>query len=270
MQWGALTAQRPTLNPLLQATFNQLQPIQLHEVKAAALYDRIDTKYLLTEMQVLEIFNHLLDRYKVLEVEGYRENHYRTLYFDTPALNMYIDHHNGVRDRFKVRIRSYMDSGISFLEVKRKTSRGRTVKARIPIEAALPLDARALAFLSTHCPYDPAELIPCIYNDFVRVTLVGIEHIERLTLDFALTLGNEHELIELPGLVVFEVKQKKFTAQAGIFRQLHALHLRPASFSKYTFATAQFTRNIKRNRFKERHLHVARVLAACEALNVPT
>lgn len=266
-QWGAVPYKRPVLNPEIQTIFNGLPPTYLHEVQTAALQDRIDTKYLLTEEQALIIFDRLIDRYKVLEVEGYRGGHYRTLYFDTPALSMYQAHHSGLRARYKVRIRSYVDSRLSFLEVKRKTSRNRTVKTRIPVEAALSIDARKAAFLEAQCPYNPADLVPRIYNEFIRVTLVGMQHVERLTLDFALTMGIDDTQIDLPGLVVVEVKQKKFSAQAGIFRQLHDMHLAPTSFSKYVFATTQLTANVKQNRFKERHMHVAEVLRACEAPN---
>ncbi len=270
MQWGAAPHTRPVMNPALQSVFEALAPTYLHEVQNAALRDRIDTKYLLTEEQALVIFSSLIDRYKVLEVEGFRGGHYRTLYFDTPALSMYHAHHSGLRERYKVRFRSYVDSRISFLEVKRKTNRNRTVKTRIPMDAALRFDARASDFLATQVPYDPADLKPYIHNEFIRVTLVGVEHLERLTLDFALSVGLGNTQIDLPGLVVVEVKQKKYTAQAGIFRQLHELHLLPTSFSKYVFATSQLTADVRQNRFKERHMHVADVLRACEALNSPT
>ena len=266
-QWGAFPFQRPVMNPALQAVFNMLPPIYLHQVQRAALSDRIDTKYLLTEEQALTILSGLIDSYEVLEVEGYRGGHYRTLYFDTPALAMFYAHHSGLRARYKVRIRSYVDSRISFLEVKNKTSRNRTVKTRIPMEAALELDARAGAFLATQVPYNAADLVPRIYNEFIRVTLVGVKHLERLTLDFAISLGLDDRQIDLPGLVVVEVKQRKFSAQAGIFRQLHEMHLLPTSFSKYVFATTQLTANVKQNRFKARHMYVEEVLRACERMN---
>jgi hypothetical protein len=266
-QWGAVPFGRPAMNPSLQDIFNRLPPTYLDEVRIAALQDRIDTKYLLTEEQAAAIFDRLLDRYKVLEVEGYRGGHYRTLYFDTPALDMFSAHHAGVRPRFKVRMRSYVDSRISFLEVKRKTNRNRTVKTRIPAEAALTIGDEGAAFLATQCPYNPADLVPRIYNEFIRVTLVGMQHVERLTLDFAVSLGIDDIRVDLPGLVVVEVKQKKLTAQAGIFRQLHDLHLLPTSFSKYVFATTQLTEDVRQNRFKERHMHVAEVMRAWESLN---
>lgn len=264
-QWGAAPFERPVMNPALQAIFNQLPPTYLHEVQIAALQDRIDTKYLLTEAQALTIFDRLTDRYKVLEVEGYRGGHYRTLYFDTPAFSMFYAHHTGLRPRHKVRIRSYVDSRISFLEVKRKTNRNRTVKSRIPIEAAPTFDARAAAFLATQCPYNPADLIPRIYNEFLRVTLVGVQHLERLTLDFCISLGFDDVRFDLPGLVVVEVKQLKYSAQTGIFHQLHEQHLLPTSFSKYIFASTQLMPIVKHNRFKERHRRVEAVLAAGQA-----
>jgi hypothetical protein len=55
---------------------------------------------------------------------------YLTLYFDTESFDNYIAHHNGKRPRFKIRMRKYVSSGFSFLEVKEKdnrTARSRSV-----------------------------------------------------------------------------------------------------------------------------------------------
>ncbi|MBK8341295.1 MAG: VTC domain-containing protein [Flavobacteriales bacterium] len=83
----------------------------------------------------------MIPHYRLLEVDGVRGAEYRSLYFDSPALRHYLDHHNGRTLRSKVRFREYVGSGLCFLEVKRKTGTGRTDKARRR-EDAIPLARR--------------------------------------------------------------------------------------------------------------------------------
>jgi hypothetical protein len=52
------------------------------------------------------------------------------VYFDTPALLFYQQHHRDKRSRFKVRKRLYNLTNTAFLEVKEKTNQGRTIKTR--------------------------------------------------------------------------------------------------------------------------------------------
>ena len=73
--------------------------------------------------------------YKVLEVNGERIQTYRSLYFDTEDRKFYIDHHNSRVNRNKIRFREYVSSGLTFLEVKLKNNKGKTIKKRIKVAA---------------------------------------------------------------------------------------------------------------------------------------
>ena len=53
------------------------------------------------------------------------------LYFDTDDYEMYRMHHAGRTVREKIRVRTYLDSLDTFLEVKNKNNHGRTKKKRI-------------------------------------------------------------------------------------------------------------------------------------------
>ncbi len=117
-------------------------PISLKEMDAVALLNRTDTKFVLSTDQLLQALAALQHDYRILSVAGQRLNHYRTLYFDTPNFDLYNLHVNERSDRYKVRSREYTDSRRSFLEVKHKTNKGRTIKERISTQpAGSPNDA---------------------------------------------------------------------------------------------------------------------------------
>ena len=68
----------------------------------------------------------------MLEISGIRSFRYESVYFDSPDLLTYRSHVQGRRKRFKVRSRSYMDTGECMFELKLKNRVGTTVKSRIP------------------------------------------------------------------------------------------------------------------------------------------
>ena len=93
-------------------------PITLGEMDSVALLNRTDTKFVLAAAQLPELLEILKPHYRSLEVEGARASAYQTLYLDTDADFFYFQHHNERPRRIKVRYRCYLESGISFLEIK--------------------------------------------------------------------------------------------------------------------------------------------------------
>ena len=67
----------------------------------------------------------------MLDIDGRRVFGYESTYFDTPDCEQYRAHRQGRRRRYKVRSRSYVDTGLSMFEVKTKGLRGATVKHRM-------------------------------------------------------------------------------------------------------------------------------------------
>jgi len=100
-----------TLRQILE-TFD---PVSLKEIKATRLLKRMDTKYLFHESLLPDILRYLVEDYHVLDVDGMRMQRYKTRYYDTPDFELYRQHHNGQRDRFKLRVRSYLNTSLDFL-----------------------------------------------------------------------------------------------------------------------------------------------------------
>jgi len=225
--------------------------IHLSEMKHVALLRRTDTKYLLSEAQLAQALAHLTDRYRVLEVDGRRLQRYQTLYFDTQDLTLYRQHHDGWRNRYKVRERVYVDSALTFWEIKHKVNANTTLKSRMQtqeLDTQIVRDAEP--FLEAHCPFRVETLEPKLYNTFQRITLVSVQSVERLTVDVSLCLLRDDACVSLDGLVIAEVKQDGFSMDSAFVQEMRALGVRPTSFSKYCIGVSMLYPEVKHNRFK--------------------
>ena len=103
---------------------------------AAGLLTRVDRKYLVPLERAQELVGGLSSEARVLEIDGRRRFSYASTYFDTPELGSYFQAAHKRRRRFKIRTRSYLDSGLTFLEVKTRGPRGATIKQRMDYRAA--------------------------------------------------------------------------------------------------------------------------------------
>lgn len=231
---------------------NTFRPITLEEMSGIRLMNRTDTKYLLP----LEALDVLLRRaaadYLVQEVADERNIVYHTVYLDTEEKAMYLAHQNGRAVREKIRVRTYVSSRLTFLEVKNKNNKGRTDKKRIRVTTFDSLSAEgADEFLSLHAWYNLSQLSPQLENRFQRITLVNRAMTERLTIDTDICFRNltNENFAALPGLAVVELKRDGRTP-SPIRQALNNLHVRPAGFSKYCMGCVLTDRELKQNRFK--------------------
>ena len=216
-------------------------PINLGEMEAVALLRRVDTKYVLSTQQLVQALHNLKDQYRVLEIRGCRLNRYHNLYFDTPDFELYHQHHKQQRNRYKVRCREYVDTELTYLEVKRKNNRDQTIKSRLKTgEFISDLSEKVDDFLSENYPFDRQSLQPVLWNDFMRITLVSNRTVERLTLDINLQFSNGWEQIGLPGVAVAEVKQDGFSIHSDFMQQMRAMKIQPQRFSKYCLGITRF------------------------------
>ena len=246
-----LPAVAPVAHKALSNSLAQLAPISLDEIQDVALLRRFDTKMVLREDQLTRILAQLSAAYDVLEIAGQRIHRYTTLYFDTPALTFYHQHHNGQRSRYKVRIRTYEDSGLAFLEVKCKTNQDITVKERLRIpEPTASLNAEGRDFLDTVLPLPADTLLPVLGNAFRRVTLVSKHRAERLTIDIGMSFHLGRSGIVLPSIAIVEIKQAAYSLCSEFIGQARQLGLRTTNISKYCTGIALLAPQVKHNAFK--------------------
>lgn len=176
------------------AVWRRMPTLDLDRIAAVRLMNRVDTKYLVDERRCMELLERAADQYYVQIIDDCRACRYATLYYDTPQWDMYHLHHNRRLTRQKIRTRTYVETGVTYLEVKNKSNKGRTHKRRMALDrslfAAAATDTAAADFLRREARYAPETLSPSLATRFVRVTLVNRAMTERLTIDFDLHFDN--------------------------------------------------------------------------------
>jgi len=237
----------------IEGILSDFNSITLKEVQKASLMRRKDSKFMFSCVHVPSLLSMVQEHYSVLEIDGLRSHEYQTMYYDTPDLEMYHMHHRGMANRHKVRFRKYGTSDIHFLEVKKKNSKGVTIKNRIKTNG---MDAAILTseeeFLSTYSPYAGNGIVAVLENNFNRITLVSESQTERITLDYGLRFSSKRadQQLDLPGLSIAEIKYENLLAGSPFNEALRQSHITPRRFSKYAIGTALLHPELKQNRFK--------------------
>lgn len=237
--------------------WQRMPTIDLDRIAAVRLMNRVDTKYLVDEARCMRLFEEAVGSYYVQEIDSCLACRYETLYYDTPQWDMYHLHHNRHLTRQKIRTRTYVETGVSYLEVKNKSNKGRTRKHRIRIDDGVfdsaPSDMKAAEFLRDESRYAPELLTPSLRTRFVRVTMVNMAMTERLTIDFDLRFtnvrGGSDATASMSGLVVIELKQDAL-APSPMKEILSRLRIKPFKVSKYCIGEALTNPEVKHNRFK--------------------
>ena len=244
------------MNDKIITLANNLPPISLEEMSGIKLMNRTDTKYVATISQLLAFLQAVEGKYYIQEINGVRLASYHTTYFDTENNEMYVMHHNGKLVREKIRVRTYVDTDITFLEVKNKNNHKRTKKKRIVVQAVDSLlreQESVVPFLAKCAWYTLDEIRPVIENRFNRITLVNFDKTERLTIDFNLWFHNllTDNVHRLEHVAIVELKRDGNVPSPSldIFRELR---IQRSGFSKYCMGCAFTNKGLKRNNFKER------------------
>ena len=219
-----------------------MDPIGLAELtERAGLLTRVDRKYLVPDHDLDHVLDALPGTSRVLQIDGRRQFGYRSVYFDSADLLAYRLTALRRRRRFKIRTRSYLDTGVHLLEVKTRGPRGTTIKQRLPYggdgeQLSRQDRAEACAALLTSRAATPAsadDLRPVLITSYHRVTLFLPQSRSRVTIDteLAWTLPDGTAECRLDGYAVVETKSPG--AAAEMDRSLWAHQHRPCSLSKF-------------------------------------
>lgn len=251
-------------SPLTYDTLNTLplwqcmRPITLEEMGSVKLMNRLDTKYVLTEEEAMTLLNSAAAQgYRIQIIGDIHAARYSTLYYDTFEREMYINHHNRVLTRQKIRTRHYADTNDTFLEVKNKSNRGRTIKQRIHIPQSSYADilncGESIKFLAQHTKYLLEALTPALATYFTRITIVNPNLNERVTLDLNLKYEDlrSGRHADIAGMAILEIKHERGCSSA-IKDILRTMRINPLKVSKYCLGTALTVNGIKANRMKKK------------------
>ena len=214
-----------------QNLLNNFQTVSLDDLDRVRLLDRQDTKFIFNQIDLPHILEKIKPFYRILEINNDRVYTYDTTYFDTDDFLFYVQHHNGSRNRFKVRFRRYSSNKKSFFEIKIK-----------------------ITGLSAN------QLTPKLDLEFSRITLTDNTFNERLTIDANLSAKNGTSNKLFDQLIIAEIKQNKYNPKSDFIRILRNLKIQEMRFSKYCMGLLHVNNNLKYNRFKPRLLQINKIL----------
>lgn len=254
-----------------RSIIDRLPGISLQELNVRArLLHRTDRKYIVTNDQFAAWMTALEDELQVLEIDQRRAFRYASVYFDTPDRASFMTSARKRRHRFKVRVRSYLDTGQHFVEAKVRDGRSSTVKTRTPCSpsAVRGLDAAAHGFVREQLQragtdIDVAKLAPSLETQFTRTTFLVASSGARVTADTDLTFSAPGgPAMAFPELIVLETKSG--TQDTAADRALWRLGVRPERVSKFAIGTALMHSELPRNkwhRLMQRHFQTNALVA---------
>ena len=246
----------------LPAIISDFTPIFLGEMDDVKLMSRTDTKFAFQANKLPFLLKKLIPFYRVLAIDGKLIHDYKSLYYDTDDRKFYIDHHNQRVNRNKIRFREYVGSGLTFLEVKLKNNKKRTIKKRMKV------DAITKELSEEHKKYIKKIIGKKLavnakqWINFSRITLVHKTQKERLTIDINLTFENEKLSGDLKQIVIAEVKQEKMSRSSDFMKIAKEMSILPIRLSKYCMTTLQLNPDVKQNRFKAKRLFINKLKQA--------
>jgi len=258
-----------------EAVLGKFASVSLNELNAkASMLNRINNKYLVPTEGMTDLLQSLEQHFEILEINKKRTFLYQSCYFDDDQYVTYFAHHQGRRNRFKVRTRKYLDSGMCFLEIKLKSSRGRTIKKRVPYQwdknGKLNKEAKRFIAASVRELIPGSGFVPqstaVLQMEFKRITLVAKDGGERLTMDYGLSFVRGNESVALPGeLLIVEVKSVHGHGLADRVMREHHYH-KVKRCSKYCLGLNLIKKVVKNNRF----LPILKKLTAEGDLYIPS
>lgn len=243
-----------------------LTPIPLDElVERAELLTRVDRKYVLPIAEARRLLRAVPSDTRILEIDGRREFGYRSTYLDTADRQSFFVAGRAHRRRWKVRTRSYVDTGGAWLEVKTRTSRDQNLKQRIEhpdAEMTAGLTADGQAFVGAIIGRDIAPALrPVLVTGYRRSTLFLPASASRVTIDVDLgwTALSPRRDLDRPALAIVETKTG--STPSAVDRLLWQRGHRPARISKYGVGMAALHPDLPRlkwHRVLHQHLGLPR------------
>lgn len=236
-----------------------LDPIDLDElVGHAALLTRVDRKYVLGAADARRLLEAVPDGTRVLEIDRRRELGYSSTYLDTPERTSYLDAGRSRRRRWKVRTRTYLDTGTSWLEVKTRVARDQSHKQRVehpPVSSSAHLTFEGAGFVAAALDLSTAvALQPVLTTRYRRATLYlpGTGTRATVDVDLAWESVDDHRVLRRPGLVVIETKTGATPSEMD--RLLWSHGHRPVRMSKFGLGMAALHADLPRLKW-HRPLH---------------
>jgi len=235
---------------MIERVIDKFPKTSLLELQKVSLLRRFDTKYFFHFSRLEHVLNDMQKNYQILKIKNKIKHQYSTYYYDDKNKSSYIRHHNGKKHREKLRFRNYVESGECYLEIKTKNNKGQTNKKRIKTKKELKLTDSQKQFILNNSDFDPEKMFLENTNSFTRYTFTDKKFSHRITIDTDFVFNYKEEKINMPKLVILELKESKGEPVALIKNILKQHNIKKNRISKYCLTTFMLNNKIKVNNFK--------------------
>lgn len=240
---------------MIATSWNAFAPISLAELnEQAALQKRTDRKYPMHAVDAEMAIATMPPGTRILTENHETSFRYQSIYFDTYGFDSYLQAARARPQRFKVRVRHYLDTDDAFLEVKTKEN-GQTVKRRVEHDPRSLFEINPSEFeFIRYClakgriaDLNPAWLKPMLLTSYRRTTLLTPDG-ARATFDDELRWNSiGQRTLEISDLVIVETKSAGHASDADHY--LWSLGHRPRRISKYATGLAALRQELPANRW---------------------
>jgi VTC domain-containing protein len=243
------------VNNEIENIINNFNSVSLEEIDSVKLQKRVDTKFVFNRQKLPAILKEISQFYKVLEINGEKYQTYETDYYDTEVKKSYTDHHNGKLNRYKIRIRKYLNTKDEFFEIKYKNNKKVTIKKRFQIEGPVKDKMEIVTKgLENRKDIENKDVQLTLSNSFDRITLVNQIDKERITIDLNLSFNTLESSKSVDRIVICEIKTNRSSSKSYLSKVFKSHKIYPIRISKYVLGSMLLYPDIKKNRFKEKLL----------------
>jgi len=123
----------------------------------------------------------------------------------------------------------------------------------------MKLSGKSIQYIEEMSPLRAAFLEPALWTIFRRITLVGKNSLERITIDYELSFRQGDKEKHLPYYTICEVKRDSFAGHSAFIKTLKELSIFPGNSSKYCLGTVLLKDHVKNNSFKRNLLKLKRL-----------
>ena len=152
---------------------------------------------------------------------------------------------------------------MSFAEIKKKSASDTTLKHRLDIPFQKEDLVGLQAFINDHCSVvDMDRLKPSLRTDFNRITLVGTQTYERITIDTHLQCFDDATDASWKWFkgVIVEVKQERFGPRSPVMMALRSIKSKALSISKYCTAASHLLPNINMKLYRPKMRQIRKLV----------
>ena len=244
---------KDTNTSLLSSIQPQIRTVSSTEIKKRDFKNEKVQKLLIKKSHLSELLYQFYDECILIGSNEEYVQQFSMLYFDTPELKMYFEHHNRAANRFQVYRKYKYNTGKTHLVVKhsdnKHTNHNKKKKTKY-FNDRIPL--KYFDYITKNANHTAFLLKPVLNCDFNRYLFTNISMDSLISVDSELIFWNNQSTVYLTDLAVITIKTKRSSPNREISNALKIAPVFPSGLNKFSIGMALTNPNLKQNMLKQK------------------